>query len=129
VKATRANATAMAKVTTRAKSNSHRPIPSRIRCLTHSRRAVEQKPPTCCCQIQPPRLCSGNMTRYKIAVHADSKGGFWAEVPALPGCFSQGETLAELQENIREAISLYLETLKEEGRQAEPDVQILEVAV
>lgn len=70
-----------------------------------------------------------NMTRYKIAVHADPKGGFWAEVPALPGCFSQGETLAELQENVREAIALYLETLKEEGRQAEPDVQILEVAV
>ena len=69
------------------------------------------------------------MTHYKIAVHADPKGGFWAEVPALPGCFSQGETLAELEENIREAIALYLETLKEEGRQAEPDVQILEVAV
>ena len=69
------------------------------------------------------------MTRYKIAVHAEPKGGFWAEVPALPGCFSQGETLAELEENIREAIALYLETLKEEGRQAEPDVQILEVAV
>ena len=69
------------------------------------------------------------MTRYKIAVHAEPKGGYWAEVPALPGCFSQGETLAELEENIREAIALYLETLKEEGRQAGPDVQILEVAV
>lgn len=69
------------------------------------------------------------MTHYKIAVHSEPTGGFWAEVPALPGCFSQGETLAELQENIREAIALYLETLQAEGRQAEPDVQILEVAV
>ncbi|NIL98331.1 MAG: type II toxin-antitoxin system HicB family antitoxin [Planctomycetales bacterium] len=66
---------------------------------------------------------------YKIAIHAEKGGGYWAEVPALPGCFSQGETLAELESNIREAITLYLETLRGEGRQPEPDVQILEVAV
>jgi predicted RNase H-like HicB family nuclease len=53
---------------------------------------------------------------YKIAVHEEPDGGYWAEVPALPGCFSQGETLAELKENIRDAIALYLETLKDEGR-------------
>ena len=69
------------------------------------------------------------MAHYKIAIHTEPAGGFWAEVPALPGCFSQGETLAELKENIREAIALYLEMLKAEGREAEPDVQILEVAV
>ena len=66
---------------------------------------------------------------YKVAVHADPDSGYWAEVPALPGCFSQGETLPELKRNIREAIGLYLETLRGEGRQPEPDVQILEVAV
>ena len=66
---------------------------------------------------------------YKIAIHAEPSGGYWGEVPALPGCFSQGETLAELQTNIREAIALYLETLREEGRQPEPDVDILEVTV
>ena len=69
------------------------------------------------------------MTRYKIAIHTEPAGGYWAEVPALPGCFSQGETMAELQDNIREAITLYLETLRAEGREAEPDVQIVEVAV
>jgi len=69
------------------------------------------------------------MTHYKIAVHSDPAGGFWAEVPALPGCFSQGETLAELKTNIHEAIELYLGTLRAEGRQPEPDVQILDVAV
>jgi predicted RNase H-like HicB family nuclease len=66
---------------------------------------------------------------FKIAVHVEPTGGYWAEVPALPGCYSQGETLAELRANIREAIDLYLETLRSEGRQPEPDVQILEVAV
>jgi predicted RNase H-like HicB family nuclease len=66
---------------------------------------------------------------YKIAVHAEPDGGYWAEVPALPGCFSQANTLSELRSNIHEAIELYLETLRGEGRQPEPDVQILEVAV
>ena len=69
------------------------------------------------------------MRRYKIAIHTEPAGGFWAEVPALPGCVSQGETMAELKKNIREAIALYLEVLRDEDRQAEPDVQILEVAV
>ena len=39
----------------------------------------------------------------------DAAGGFLASVPALPGCFSQGETLEEVRANIREAIALYLE--------------------
>ena len=69
------------------------------------------------------------MAHYKIATHKDPAGGFRAEVPALPGCFSQGETLAELKPNSHEAIELYLETLQAEGRQPEPDVQILDVAV
>lgn len=54
----------------------------------------------------------GTAMTYKIAVHAEPSGGFWAEVPALPGCFSQGETLGELKTNIHEAIALYLETLR-----------------
>lgn len=42
--------------------------------------------------------------KVKIVVHAADEGGYWAEVPALPGCVSQGETLDELMTNIREAI-------------------------
>jgi predicted RNase H-like HicB family nuclease len=42
-------------------------------------------------------------------VHEADEGGFWAEVPALPGCVSQGETLAELETNLREAIEGYLQ--------------------
>ncbi|CVK33347.1 type II toxin-antitoxin system HicB family antitoxin [Methanoculleus bourgensis] len=40
------------------------------------------------------------------------EGGFWAEVPALPGCYSQGETVEETLENIREAIEEHVETLE-----------------
>lgn len=42
--------------------------------------------------------------KVKIVVHEADEGGYWAEVPAIPGCVSQGETLEELDDNIREAI-------------------------
>jgi predicted RNase H-like HicB family nuclease len=45
----------------------------------------------------------------KIVVHEAEEGGFWAEVPALPGCASQGETMDELLANMREAIQAWLE--------------------
>jgi len=45
----------------------------------------------------------------KVVVHEADEGGFWAEVPVLPGCASQGETMDELVANIREAIAGWLE--------------------
>jgi predicted RNase H-like HicB family nuclease len=63
---------------------------------------------------------------YKVVVHREPKGGYWAEVPALPGCVSEGDTLDELQVNVREAMAGYLEVLREEGRQPE-DIQVLEI--
>jgi predicted RNase H-like HicB family nuclease len=48
--------------------------------------------------------------QMKIVVHEADEGGFWAEVPALPGCVSQGETMDELLANVREAIQAWLET-------------------
>jgi predicted RNase H-like HicB family nuclease len=48
--------------------------------------------------------------QVKIVVHEAEEGGFWAEVPALPGCVSQGETMEELLANIREAIEAWLAT-------------------
>ena len=47
-------------------------------------------------------------------VYRAEEGGFWAEVPALPGCFSQGETIEETMENVKEAIEAHLLALKEE---------------
>ena len=45
----------------------------------------------------------------KVRIHDAEEGGFWAEVPALPGCVSQGETLDETIANIREAINGWLD--------------------
>jgi len=39
---------------------------------------------------------------YTILIHKAEEGGFWAEVPALPGCFSQGETVEETIANTKE---------------------------
>ena len=69
------------------------------------------------------------MQKYTIVIHEDPDGGFWGEVPALPGCYSQGETVDELSDNIREAIAGVLEVLKEEGREPEAHVQFLDIAV
>ena len=69
------------------------------------------------------------MQNFAIVIHEDPDGGFWGEVPALPGCYSQGETVDELMHNIREAIGDVLEVLKQEGREPDSNVQILDVAV
>jgi len=54
--------------------------------------------------------------KLKVIVHEAEEGGYWAEVPALPGCFTQGETKAELRRNIQEAVDLYLETRASQHR-------------
>jgi predicted RNase H-like HicB family nuclease len=55
------------------------------------------------------------MTEYTILIHPAEEGGFWVEVPILPGCFSQGESIEEAMKNVREAIELHIECLKEEN--------------
>jgi len=47
--------------------------------------------------------------KLKVLVRCESVGGYSASVPALPGCYSQGETVKEALENIREAAELCLE--------------------
>lgn len=42
--------------------------------------------------------------KIKVVVHKAEEGGFWAEVPAIPGCASQGETMEELMRNLRAAV-------------------------
>lgn len=68
---------------------------------------------------------------YYVVIHAAEEGGYWLEVPALEGCFTQGETIAEVLENAKEAIALYLEGLTELGQQIPEDeaVEVRRVAV
>ncbi len=51
--------------------------------------------------------------KYNVIIEQDEDGIYFAEVPDLPGCFTQGETLDELEKNVKEAIELYLEIKKD----------------
>ena len=52
---------------------------------------------------------------YQVVFQEENEGGYSVWVPDLPGCASQGETLEEALENIKEAIELYLEDIKEDA--------------
>jgi predicted RNase H-like HicB family nuclease len=51
------------------------------------------------------------MRDFDVVLLEDETGGYVAMVPALPGCHTQGDSLAEVMENVKEAIDLYWETL------------------
>jgi predicted RNase H-like HicB family nuclease len=51
------------------------------------------------------------MQEYVLVIHPAEEGGYWAEIPALPGCDVQGETVAELLEEAPEIIETYLEAV------------------
>lgn len=53
--------------------------------------------------------------KYKVVLEPQDEGGYTVYVPSLPGCVSQGETANEAMANIKEAIEIYLESLKERG--------------
>ena len=53
---------------------------------------------------------------YTVLLHKAEEGGYWAEVPALEGCYSQGETVEETITNVKEAIEVHIEALKEDGK-------------
>ena len=42
--------------------------------------------------------------KLKVVIHEAEEGGYWAEVPAIPGCMTQGQTLQELIENLYDAV-------------------------
>jgi predicted RNase H-like HicB family nuclease len=54
-----------------------------------------------------------SIRHYTAAVYEAEEGGFWAEVLDLPGCVAQGENIAELETNIRDAIEAWEETRRE----------------
>ena len=54
-------------------------------------------------------------------IHEAEEGGYWAEVPALDGCFAQGETIDETLQDMREALQSHLECLVEDGRDIPKD--------
>ena len=66
--------------------------------------------------------------KIKVVVHEAEEGGFWAEVPAIPGCATEGDTMDELMRNLHEAIegclSVEVATPQPGGKQ-----RVLEIAL
>jgi predicted RNase H-like HicB family nuclease len=66
--------------------------------------------------------------KYTVLIHEDREsGGYWGECPELPGCFSQGETVDELMEHMKEAVTLYLD--ESELPEIEPVREIRELVI
>ncbi len=66
--------------------------------------------------------------KLKVIVHPADEGGYWAQVPAIPGCATQGETFEELLENLYEAVEGCLSVDLEQIEMGERD-RVLEIAV
>ena len=66
--------------------------------------------------------------KLKIILEPSEEGGYTAIVPSLPGCISEGETIEEAIDNIREAIELYLEPVDDDFIQDET-VIVKELAI
>ena len=66
--------------------------------------------------------------KLKVVIHTAEEGGYWAEVPAIPGCATQGESFEDLLQNIYEAVEGCL-SVDEAELQLDNDAQVLEIAV
>ena len=66
--------------------------------------------------------------KIRAIVHKAEEGGFWAEVPSIPGCATQGETMEELRSNLREAIEGCLAVPVDTPSQFADD-QVIELAL
>ncbi len=66
--------------------------------------------------------------KLKVVVHEAEEGGYWVEVPSIPGCATQGETFEELLSNIYEAVEGCLSVDVQDVSVSETD-RVIEIAV
>lgn len=66
--------------------------------------------------------------KVKVVIHQAEEGGYWAEIPAIQGCVTQGETVEELLANIHEAVEACLSVDLKDIEITDKD-EVLEVAV
>ncbi|MFB2936858.1 type II toxin-antitoxin system HicB family antitoxin [Aerosakkonemataceae cyanobacterium BLCC-F154] len=66
--------------------------------------------------------------KIRAIIHPAEEGGYWAEVPALPGCITEGDTIEEVTNNLKDAVEGWLEVANSREAIASTD-QIVEIAV
>jgi predicted RNase H-like HicB family nuclease len=67
--------------------------------------------------------------KLKVVIHEEKGGAYWAEVPAIPGCATQGETLEELLRNVHEAVEACLSVEPGGPSAVDRKARIVEIAV
>lgn len=80
------------------------------------------------CSIREADETRSVLMKLRVIVHEAEEGGYWAEVPAIPGCATQGETFEELLQNLYEAVEGCL-SVDIEQVQLDPQDRLLEIAV
>lgn len=66
--------------------------------------------------------------KIRAIIHAAEEGGYWAEVPALPGCITEGDTMEEVMTNLKDAIEGWLDVANSRNAIESTD-QVVEIAV
>jgi len=66
--------------------------------------------------------------KIKAIIHLAEEGGYWAEVPALPGCITEGDTMEEVMANLKDAIEGWLDVANSRNAIESAD-QVVEIAV
>jgi predicted RNase H-like HicB family nuclease len=66
--------------------------------------------------------------KIRAIIHPAEEGGYWAEVPALPGCITEGDTIEEVMANLKDAIEGWLEVANSRNSIESTD-RVVEIAV
>jgi predicted RNase H-like HicB family nuclease len=66
--------------------------------------------------------------KLKIIIHEAEEGGYWAEVPAIPGCATQGDTFEELLQNLYEAVEGCL-SVDVDSLETSDNSRVMEIAI
>ena len=68
--------------------------------------------------------------KLKVIIHEAEEGGYWAEVPAIPGCATQGDSIEELLANLHEAVEACLSVdIDEDVLRSDNGTRVMEIAM
>lgn len=67
--------------------------------------------------------------KLKVVVHEAEEGGYWAEVPSIPGCATQGDSFEELLANLYEAVEGCLSVDVDPASEGADHARVIEIAV
>ena len=65
--------------------------------------------------------------KIQAIIHEAEEGGYWAEVPALPGCVTEGDTREELENNLREAVEGCLEVIAARNTKNQANLTLINI--